>query len=200
MKKKDPKKVVVGYTFVVCDLLHWGHIKFLEKCKEHCDYLVVGVYTDELTMTYKRKPLIPFERRIEMVKALKAVDEVRKVEHIDATPMLKQLVKEQYNVKVLMHAKQKQWSEIKGQEYIESIGGRLVLPEYTKGISSTAIIEEIKSRFEGGQVGTIGNKELTQPSHMNEISITKSKEQTPPTQIDTTTEPDITRVLHKERD
>ena len=63
---------------MVGDLLHYGHLRFLRKCRHHYDYLIVGVYTDELTMTYKRKPIIPFKERIEMVGALRIVDEVRR--------------------------------------------------------------------------------------------------------------------------
>ena len=118
----------VGYAFVVGDLLHYGHLRFFRKCRQHCDYLIVGVYTDELTMTYKRKPIVSFEERIELVGALRIVDETRRVENKDATPMLKKLVKEGYNVKYLFHGTD--WDDVPGKDYIESIGGELIQPPY----------------------------------------------------------------------
>ena len=65
-----------GYAYVVADLIHVGHLKFLEKCKQRCDILTVGVLTDEACMEKKPKPTIPFDERLEMVKALRCVDAV----------------------------------------------------------------------------------------------------------------------------
>lgn len=136
------KNTIVGYAFVVGDLIHIGHVKFLEKCKTYCDYLVVGVYTDELTMTYKRKPVYPFEERMEIIKAIRYVDEVRKVEDKDATPMLKQLIEvDGYNVKYLFHGSD--WSVVKGKDYIESKGGQLI-QDFVRYTSTTDKIEKIK--------------------------------------------------------
>ena len=136
---------------MVGDLLHYGHLRFFRKCRQHCDYLIVGVYTDKLTMTYKREPIIPFEERIEMIGALHIVDEVRKVENKDATPMLKRLVKEGYNVKYLFHGTDWSAEEVLGKKYIESIGGELIQPAYGPiehdkiiWLNSTGIIEKIR--------------------------------------------------------
>jgi len=136
---------IVGYAFVVGDLLHVGHLNFLEQCKKYCDFLIVGVYTDELTQTYKRKPVIPFEQRKRLISALKPVDMVVKVENKDCTPMLKKLTKLGWKISYLFHGDD--WKRVKGSEYIESIGGKLIQPKYLKGISTTIIIERIKRRY-----------------------------------------------------
>lgn len=139
-------KIEVGYAFVVCDLLHIGHLKLFQNCKKYCDFLIVGVYTDELTMSYKRKPIIPFEDRIELVESLRPVDMVVKVENKDATPMLKKLREEGWDVKFLFHGNDWKPEEIKGKDYIESIGGELILLPYYKPMNTTWIIDEILRR------------------------------------------------------
>ena len=57
-------KKTIGYTTGVFDMFHIGHLNILKRAKEHCDFLIVGVTTDELCESYKHKlPIIPFEER-----------------------------------------------------------------------------------------------------------------------------------------
>jgi len=149
------RKRNVGYAFVVGDLLHYGHLHFLKECKNHCAFLIVGVYTDELTMSYKRRPIISFEDRIELIQALKPVDMVVTVNDRNPTRMLKHLTKEGWKIKYLFHGTDWNPEEDddlrKSKEYIESIGGELVQPPYYEGSTSTMIINEILQRHEKGE-------------------------------------------------
>jgi len=68
---------LVGYTTGVFDLFHIGHLRVLERARDHCDRLVVGVTTDALSLKRKNKtPIIPEFERMEIVRALRCVDEV----------------------------------------------------------------------------------------------------------------------------
>ncbi len=67
----------IGYTTGVFDLFHVGHLNVLKRAKLECDYLIVGVTSDELCLAAKnRKPIIPFNERMEIVEHIKFVDEV----------------------------------------------------------------------------------------------------------------------------
>ncbi len=69
------KKFKIGYTTGVFDLFHIGHLNILKRAKEMCDFLIVGVTTDDLTYQMKSKaPIIPFIERIEIVKNIRFVD------------------------------------------------------------------------------------------------------------------------------
>lgn len=71
------EKKVVGYTTGVFDLFHVGHLNILRRAKQQCDYLIVGVTTDELSIERKGKaPVIPFEERKEILSNIVFVDEV----------------------------------------------------------------------------------------------------------------------------
>src|SRR4030042_4967228 len=73
--KKGVRKMVRVYTCGVFDLFHVGHLHFLQKAKALGDYLIVGVLPDHLVDAFKRKPIIPFEQRMEIVSGIKGVDE-----------------------------------------------------------------------------------------------------------------------------
>lgn len=68
---------VLGYTAGVYDMFHVGHLNILNRAKMHCDELVVGVTTDELASTKKGKPpVISYEERCDILRALRLVDHV----------------------------------------------------------------------------------------------------------------------------
>ena len=68
---------IIGYTTGVYDMFHIGHLNVIKNAKSQCDYLIVGVSTDELVQHEKNKtPVIPFSERAEIVKSIKFVDEV----------------------------------------------------------------------------------------------------------------------------
>jgi glycerol-3-phosphate cytidylyltransferase len=67
--------MIIGYTTGVFDMFHVGHLRILEKARRHCDELIVGVTTDELSIANKGKsPIIAFNERFDIVAALRCVD------------------------------------------------------------------------------------------------------------------------------
>ena len=70
------KKYKIGYTAGVYDLFHVGHLNLLKHAKELCDYLIVGVNSDNLVREYKKKsPIICEVDRLEIIKSVRFVDE-----------------------------------------------------------------------------------------------------------------------------
>ena len=62
----------IGYATGVFDMFHVGHLNVLRRARLECDYLIVGVTTDELVEQLKgRRPIIPFEERVEIVNNIK---------------------------------------------------------------------------------------------------------------------------------
>ena len=84
------KKYKIGYTTGVFDLFHIGHLNILKKAKEQCEFLIVGVTTDELCKKRKNKvPIICEKERIEIVRAIKYVDKVVEQVDMDKLAMIK---------------------------------------------------------------------------------------------------------------
>jgi glycerol-3-phosphate cytidylyltransferase len=127
----------------VFDLFHIGHLNILKKAKEQCDYLIVGVSTDEVVQGYKKKtPVIPFEERIAIVEAVKYVDEVVPQKSMDKFEAWEKL-----KFDAIFHGDD--WKGSKMYEEIEkkfsAVGVEMVYFPYTKGTSSTILGEVLTS-------------------------------------------------------
>ena len=136
--------MTVGYVFVVADLFHAGQLRHLRMAKKLCDFLIVGVLTDLAVATYKRKPITPFDERVDIINALDFINMVVRQDDRDPTETLKRLTVDGWHVDLLIHADD--WPEIPGSEYIKSVGGRVIRTPYYQGKSTTKIIETIMDR------------------------------------------------------
>lgn len=77
MDQSENKKYNIGLLMGVFDLFHIGHLRLIQRAKEQCSFLRVGVLSDELVMKFKNKtPVIPLSERMEILAAIREVDEV----------------------------------------------------------------------------------------------------------------------------
>lgn len=67
---------IIGFTSVVGDLFHTGHVAMIQECRMHCDYLIVGVMADTHDRVGKNKPLQSLFERFYQVEQCKGVDRV----------------------------------------------------------------------------------------------------------------------------
>ena len=136
------KKFKIGYTTGVYDMFHIGHLNILKKAKEQCDYLIVGVSTDEVVKKYKhRLPIIPFEERKQIIESIKYVDKV-----IPQTTMDKYVAWQQEKFNVIFHGDDWKNSDmyIEMENKLKKEGVEFVYFPYTKKISSTLLREKIE--------------------------------------------------------
>jgi D-beta-D-heptose 7-phosphate kinase/D-beta-D-heptose 1-phosphate adenosyltransferase len=131
------KNETIVYTYVVADILHTGHLTYLENAKALGDKLIVGVLTDEAVMEKKTKPIVPFHRRFLLVKSLKCVDAV--VAQGKYSPL--ENVK---GIKPDILVESSSHTEFPANGFMESIGGRVVIIPYYPEESSTNIKNKIK--------------------------------------------------------
>ena len=130
------KKIVIGYTAGVYDLFHIGHLNILKNAKSFCDVLIVGVSTDELVNYKGKKPVIPFNERIEIVRACRYVDVAIPQEDMNKVEMCKKLKADFLFVGDDWYKTEK-WQ--KYEEDLKEIGTKVVYFPYTKGTSSTML-------------------------------------------------------------
>lgn len=135
------KKQVIGYTTGVYDMFHIGHLNLLKSAKGMCDKLVVGVTVDELVKYKGKKATIPFEERIEIVRACRYVDAVVPQYDMDKLKACKKLKASVMFVGDDWYDTDK-WN--KYEEEFAKEGIKIVYFPYTRGISSTLLKKKKK--------------------------------------------------------
>ena len=136
------KKYKIGYTTGVFDMFHIGHLNVLRRAKEQCEQLIVGVSTDELVREYKHHdPIIPFEERLAIIRAIKYVDKA-----VPQTTMDKIEAWEQLHFDAMFHGSDWKGSTLYNeyQRRFSEVGVEVVFLPHTEGISSTQLSEKLR--------------------------------------------------------
>ena len=141
--KAKGKRII--FTNGCFDLLHVGHIRYLEEAKTLGDILIVGVNSDTSVRKLKgpKRPVLPVEERTEILSGLGCVDYITVFDELDPLALITSL---QPNVLV----KGGDWTKEQtiGKEVVERSGGEVVIIPFVKGASTSSIIETILKRYE----------------------------------------------------
>ncbi len=135
--------MIVGYTTGVYDMFHIGHLNIIKRAKQNCDYLIVGVSTDELVIKEKGKiPVIPYQERTAIVEAIKYVDIV--VPQVDKNKMA---AWKKYHFNKMFVGSDWKGTEVWNayEKEFEPLGIEIVYLPHTDGITSTMLTSVIKN-------------------------------------------------------
>lgn len=133
-------KKIIGYVSGIFDLFHIGHLNRIKGAKTICDYLIVGVATDEFAMTMKPKPIIPFSQRIEIISSIKYVDEAVPIKTLN-----KYQVWQEHKFNILIVGDDNQRETLKEYEHLlikEAV--RIYYHPRTDDVSTSEIFKRIK--------------------------------------------------------
>jgi D-beta-D-heptose 7-phosphate kinase / D-beta-D-heptose 1-phosphate adenosyltransferase len=141
--KKKGKRIV--FTNGCFDLLHLGHIRYLEGAKALGDILLVGVNSDHSVQKLKgpKRPILPEEDRAEILSGLGSVDYITIFDEEDPLELISIL---QPNILV----KGGDWTKetTVGREVVERSGGGVVILPFVDKASTSIIIDTILKRYE----------------------------------------------------
>lgn len=127
----------VGYVPGVFDLFHIGHLNILKRARAQCDHLIAGVVIDSAVEKMKGyRPIVPFEERIEIVRAISCVDAA-----VTDTSRDKRVVWQEQRFDVIF--KGDDWKDTdKGrllEEEMAEVGASVIYLPYTQHTSSTML-------------------------------------------------------------
>lgn len=129
------------------DILHVGHIRYLERARELGDALLVAINSDRSVRELKGagRPVMNEQERAEMLAALSAVDYVTVFDDISPRKLIAEVLPD-----ILVKGGDYQLDEIHGREEVEAAGGRVMALPFVEGASTSSIIERIKSSLKSG--------------------------------------------------
>lgn len=142
IEKSRGKKIV--FTNGCFDLLHVGHVKYLQKARSLGDLLILGLNSDASVRRLKgeKRPLIAQEERAHLLAALNCIDYVVFFDSDTPLPLIESL-----KPSVLVKGGDYTPETVVGREVVESYGGRVELVEFVDGKSTTNIIEKILATY-----------------------------------------------------
>jgi D-beta-D-heptose 7-phosphate kinase/D-beta-D-heptose 1-phosphate adenosyltransferase len=125
------------------DILHVGHVRYLEQARALGDALVVAINSDRTVRELKGagRPLMNESERAEILAALRAVDYVTMFDDVSPRALIAELLPD-----VLVKGGDYPLDEIHGREEVEAAGGRVVSLPFVEGVSSSDIIERMKKK------------------------------------------------------
>ncbi len=133
--------MIIGYTQGTFDMFHIGHLNILKNAKKNCDYLIVGVNSDELVQSYKNKAVIvPVSERVEIISAIKYVDKVVVCDSLDKVEAFNKL----HFDKIFIGDDWKnneRW--MKTETEMKELGAEVVFLPHTDGTSSSLLREKL---------------------------------------------------------
>ncbi len=140
--EKDKK--ITGFTSGAFDILHAGHVDYLEKARSQCDVLIVAVNSDQSIKEYKseKRPIISQDKRARIISGLSCVDYVFIFEELNNNKNI-EILKPKIYFKAADYNKKK----LSSAPIIEAYGGKVSLIELTPENSTTSVIDEILLRY-----------------------------------------------------
>ena len=128
----------IVYTSGTFDMLHINHLKMIEYARALGDILIVGVNTDELVASFKSQPIIPFEERIALMKAIKGPDIVIPQKSLNHADKVKKL---NFDIFVVGD----DWAG--KYDYLKEYGVEVFYFPYGDGISSSSLKKRIYNNY-----------------------------------------------------
>jgi rfaE bifunctional protein nucleotidyltransferase chain/domain len=145
VRKLKAKNIKIAFTNGCFDILHLGHVRYLEDAKKCADILVAAVNDDNSVKRLKgnRRPIFPLKDRMEVLAALSSIDYVTSFTEDTPAEIIKFLKPD-----VIVKGADYSVKNIVGRDIVKSYGGKTIRVKYLKGYSVSRLIKRITGRYQ----------------------------------------------------
>ena len=133
------KNKIIVYTSGTFDMFHYNHLRMINYARSLGDILIVGVSTDELVSSYKERPIIPYNERLQIIEALKTPDIVIPQHTLDHAEIINKLNIDAFVVGDDWMGK---------YDYLKELGVEVFYFPYGTGVSSSSIKKTIHETYD----------------------------------------------------
>ena len=132
--------MIIGYCYLVADVIHAGHLLHIKNCSKLCDVLFAGILSDKAVMEKKNKPILSLLERITIVDSLEFV----------TCAVCQDTYSPLDNCKAIrpdILFESSSHSEMPANNFMKSIGGRVIVMPYYSEQSSSLLKEKINENI-----------------------------------------------------
>ena len=137
-------KTKISYSYLIGDLLHFGHLQLLKKAKERCDLHICGVISDKAASEWQSPLICNYIERSNVIKQIKYVDKIMKQDSLDPSKNLKKIIKEYPNALIYFFPMYQKWNFLPGTKIINDIQGKIIKPGFYSKLSRDNISKAFK--------------------------------------------------------
>ena len=142
LDRRRARGETVVFTNGCFDLLHAGHVRYLEQCRAYGQVLVVGLNSDASVRAQDKdsdRPIVPEDQRAQVLAALEAIDYVVLFDEPTSQQIIEKIAPD-----VLVKGSDWAQAGVVGRDFVELRGGKVVLAPLVEGVSTTNIVERIR--------------------------------------------------------
>ena len=157
----------IAYTYMIGDLFHYGHLNLLQQARKKSDYHITGVISDEIAEAWQSVNISKYEERRSVIENIVLVDEVLKQDSMDPTINLKEIHNKYPDAKIILFQGHQEWGQMPGVNYINSINGEIIRPDYYPNLSREKIIISFNNYITKNKIET---KTIGQPLLLGDLN------------------------------
>jgi len=137
-------KLKISYSYLIGDLLHYGHLQLLKKAKTKCDLHICGVISDKAANEWQSPLICNYMERSNVIKEIKYVDRIMKQDSLDPSINLEKIIKEYPQATIYFFPMYQKWNFLPGTKIISKIGGKIIKPGFYNKLSRNNIRKAFK--------------------------------------------------------
>jgi len=167
-------KLKISYSYLIGDLLHYGHLELLKKAKSKCDLHICGIISDKAANDWQSPLICNYMERSSVIQQIKYVDRIMKQDSLDPSINLKKIIKEYPQAMIYFFPMYQKWNFLPGTKIIKEVGGKIIKPGFYNKLSRNNIGKAFKESPKLGEVTHSLNNQ-TNYNHAFDINTTKAE-------------------------